>query len=332
MCADALCKIWRTNGHFGQYINPHTLDIRVGNSDAGTMICGALAECADYFGREDYLDIALLSAERYFDDYQKKGFTSGGPLEILNAPDCESAVNLLESLVCIYEITHDKQWLHRATAFSHYVQTWFYTYNVSFPDTSIYGKLGVRTTGALMASSQNRCAVPNICTLSGDVYLRLYRYTGNRRFVTIIQECIHNTHQYISREDNPIVTMRGPTLQSGTIHECIQTGDWTGPPGEIPYEWVTSWTEVAHLLSISELPGIYFAPDDNTLVVFDHLNASLQVTESQSLEIIIHNPTQYKAHTRILIDRMKTGKLPVDMVSGCLQVVIEAGEKIVVPV
>ncbi|RXJ74287.1 hypothetical protein CS022_04340 [Veronia nyctiphanis] len=329
-CASALCKIWKSNKHFGQYINPNTLDIRIGNSDAGNIIPAALADCAAYFGDSDYMDVAKESAEFYFQNYVKQGFTCGGPLEVLNAPDCESAANLLESLVVLHQHTGDSQWTEKALSYCDYIRTWFYTYDVSFPDNAIYNKLNVQTTGSVMASSQNRCAVPNLCTLSGDVFLKLFRQTGDTSLLQIIQECVHNTQQYLSRKDNPIVTMTGEVLQEGTIHECIQTGDWSGPPGEIPYEYPTSWTEVANLLSIVELPGIYLVTDEQRLFTFDHLDVVISGSDESSIELSITNPTQYDSHTRLLAESSEQRKvpLPYDMVNECTDITVKAGESL----
>lgn len=324
-CADALCEIWETNNHFGQYINPNTLEIIIGNSDAGSIIPAALAVCSLYFDEPKYIDTAEKALTLYYNDFVSKGFTAGGPLDILCAPDCESAINMLESLVVLYETTKDNKWIEMAHIFSDYVLTWFYTYDVKFPPESTYSELGVRTTGSILASSQNRCAVPNICTLSGDVFWRLCRYTKDFHLMYIIQECVHNTQQYISRLDKPIKTLRGKMLSEGTIHECIQTGDWTGPTGEIPYEYPTSWTEVAHLLSICELPGIYVIKDMGKVFVLDHLDVILNFNE---LEII--NNTHYDCNTTIFIENeiQMEQILPFNAISNSIKLHIPANETI----
>ncbi|MFN3714130.1 MAG: hypothetical protein ACK4SX_10750 [Alcanivoracaceae bacterium] len=310
-CADALCQIWRDNRNFGQYINPQTLDIRIGNSDAGNIVPAALAECAAYFGRADYLDIATDSLHFYYADFQHKGFTAGGPLEILCAPDSESAINLLESLVTVYERTQDAGWLSEALSYCNYIATWFYSYDVAFPAGTAYQKLGVRTTGSIMASSQNRCAVPNICTLSGDAFWRLYRYTGDQSVMRLLVECVHNTQQYLSRKDNPIRTVLGEALPDGTIHECIQTGDWTGPTGEIPYQYPTSWAEVAHLLSICELPGIYLQLGECRLSVIDHLDVSIVDKDDSKITLRVSNPTAHQCTTSLYAEsNVQTKQLP----------------------
>jgi hypothetical protein len=323
-CADALCKVWRDNKHFGQYINPNTLEIRIGNSDAGTIIPAALAECSAYFDRADYLVTAEDSLEFYYTDYQKKGFTCGGPLEILCAPDSESAINLLESLVTVFERTKNPEWIERSLKYFNYIRTWFYSYDVVFPKGTAYQRRRVQTTGSVMASSQNRCGVPNICTLSGDVFWRLHRYTQAENVMQLIQECVHNTQQYISRKDNPIQTVLGATLPQGTIHECIQTGDWAGPTGEIPYEYPTSWAEVAHLLSICELPGIYFQSDDSRLFVIDHLDVEVIESKKSVTKLKISNPTDFDSSTTVYCENRKETQemLNIDLMqtSQCINI------------
>jgi hypothetical protein len=330
-CADALCRIWRENGHFGQYINPETLEIRIGNSDAGSIIPAALAECAAFFDNADYMDVAEQSLSFYYADFQEKGFTAGGPLEILCAPDSESAINMLESLVTVFEHTDNNDWLDKARRYCNYLCTWFYSYDVSFPEGTIYQRLGVRTTGSVMASSQNRCAVPNICTLSGDVFWRLYRYTQDESVMRLIQTCVHNTQQYISREDNPIKTVLGESLPEGTIHECIQTGDWSGPTGEIPYEYPTSWAEVAHLLSICELPGIYLQLDNERVFAIDHLD--VRIIERTASEVIleIRNPTEHDCTTCLYAETgiQSRQKPSADLMEAAHPVVIAAGSSVI---
>ncbi|MEW5735988.1 MAG: hypothetical protein AB1921_14120 [Thermodesulfobacteriota bacterium] len=329
-CADAVCRVWEANRHFGQHIDPNTLNIRIGNSDAGGIIPAALAECYSYFGPKRYLAVAEEALSFYYEDYKKKGFTAGGPLETLCAPDCESAINLLESLVALFEHTRKKDWLAKAHGYADYLRTWFYTYDVAFPPRSAYGRMGVRTTGSILASSQNRCAVPNLCTLSGDVFWRLYRYTRDESLMRVIQECVHNAQQYVSRKDNPIRTLRGEILPDGTMHECIQTGDWAGPMGEIPYEYPTSWTEVAHMLSICELPGIYLVLDTEKLFVLDHLEAQVISNNGEALELGISNKTNHDAKTTLFIERetQRTTTPPIDLGNNSMELFIPAGETI----
>ncbi|MCP4552552.1 MAG: hypothetical protein GY834_11040 [Bacteroidetes bacterium] len=301
-CADALCKIWENNKQFGHYINPNTLEIRVGNSDAGDIIPAALAECAAYFDNKRYLETAEESLTFYYYDFMSKGFTVGCAPDAVCAPDCESAVNLLESLVAVFEITQNKDWLKKAHHYSDYVRTWFYTYDVKLPPESFYGRLGIQTTGACYANSQNRCGVPNICTLSGDVFWKLYRYTKDEHVLHLIQECVHNTQQYVSRKDRPITTIKGKILSEAVIHECIQTGDWAGPTGEIPYEYPTSWAEVAQLLSICEIPGIYLVSDQARLFVVDHLDVEITSNDENELTLQITNRTKFDSKTRLYVE------------------------------
>lgn len=331
LCADALCRVWKANQHFGQYIDPHTLNIKIGNSDAGNIIPAALVKCAAYFNKPEYFEIAAEAATFYYQDFCQKGFTAGAPLEVLCAPDCESAINLLESLVVLYEYSSDKNWLTQAQSYVNYVRSWFYTYNVKLPENSIYGQLGIQTTGACYANSQNRCGVPNICTLSGDVFWKLYRYSGDESVMQLIQECVHNTHQYISRDDHKITSMAGDTLSAGTIHECIQTGDWAGPTGEIPYQFATSWAEVAHLLSIAELPGIYLDSDKGKVFTLDHLDVELNAINTTAAALTVTNNTQYNCSTLLYIESQRDKQQPPRFHLGHkrIRLEIDAGKTIV---
>lgn len=182
----------------------------------------------------------------------------------------------------------------------------------------------------MMASSQNRCAVPNICTLSGDALWKLYRGTRDDSLLRILQACVHNTQQYVSREDRPIPTMRGAALTPGTIHECIQTGDWSGPTGEIPYEYPTSWSEVAHLLAIAEIPGIYLIADQARVFVFDHLDVEVIEDGAGAIVLEIHNPTRLASRTRLYAETTQEMQppLPFDVSRSCVELEVAPGRRI----
>lgn len=301
-CADALCEIWDNNGQFGQYINPNTLEIQVGNSTAASLMPAALAAVSEYFEDPKYLTYAENILQSMYDRFNHEGYTHGGALETLCTPDGGTGTNLIESFMAVYEATKNRKWLNMAEDFGYYAISWFYSYDFGFPENSVHAKLGTKTTGSLLTSPQNRCSTPNIYVLSGDMFWKLYRYSKNPAFMKIIQECVHNAQQYISRPDRPITTLKGGTLAMGTIHECIQTGEWSGPTGEIAYDFPDSWPESVNMASIAELPSIYLVRDTGAIFVLDHINVKMNNLDNGTIELIIHNPTQFDAEVSIFAE------------------------------
>ena len=330
-CADALCTIWDRNGQLGQYINPNTLEIHIGNSVAASLIPAALTVIADYYDDPKYLHHAERMLQSMYERFCQEGYTHGGALETLCTPDGGTGTNLVESLVAVYEATGDETWLTRAHDFGYYAISWFYGYDFGFPEGSTHGKLGTRTTGSLLTSPQNRCSTPNIYVLSGDMFWKLYRYTQNPIFMKTIQECVHNAQQYVSRPDRPITTLRGGALGTGSIHECIQTGEWSGPTGEIPYDFPDSWPESVNMASIAELPGIYVIRDRAEMFVLDHVDVTMTRRPDQSIALAIHNPTRFDAEVSVYAETSEemSRVLGMHAMRDCPTVTVPSGAEVV---
>ena len=126
-----------------------------------------------------------------------RGLTTGGPGEILSAPDSEAAFAMLESFVTLFEITGDDEWLAPAHDLLRQCATWVVSYDYQFPPDSTLGKSQARTTGAVWANIQNKCAAPGICTLSGDVLLRLWRASGDPLALDLLGDIAHGLPQYM---------------------------------------------------------------------------------------------------------------------------------------
>lgn len=164
--------------------------------------------------------------------------------------------------------------------------------------------MSMRTRGACFASVQNKCAVLNICTLSGDVFWKLYRYTGEDVFMDTIVAYLHNAQQYIATCERPIASpkLKDKVLEPGNMNGCIQTGDWSGPPGEIPYHLPISWSEAANMLGICAIPGIYVRKDRSQVFVADHLEVTLIDEGEGRVFLRISNPTAYDAETTLFTE------------------------------
>lgn len=253
--ADGFVRLWKQYGQFGQFVSHDTGRIAVGGSSSGAIAPAGLAEAGMYFGNKEYLEIARESGEYYYRLFLKDGCTTGGPGEILQCPDSESAFGLLESMVVLYEATKEKKWLTYAEDVAAYCSTWVVAYNYVFPENSEFFRLGIKSVGSVFANAQNKHSAPGICTLSGDSLVRLFRYTGDALYLELIKDIACNIFQYVSRADRPIraKTEEGyKDMPSGYVNERVNMSDWeNGRVGEVFYG--STWAETAVMLTIAEL-------------------------------------------------------------------------------
>jgi len=116
--ADALVTLWETYGQLGQFVNAQTGELVVGNSASSGIAPAALCAAYAVTGNEKYACSAREIGDFYYRTFICTGVTSGGPGEILQAPDSESAAGLLESYVALYELDGAK-WLQCACDAAH---------------------------------------------------------------------------------------------------------------------------------------------------------------------------------------------------------------------
>jgi hypothetical protein len=252
--------------------------------------------------------------------------TTGGPGEILQAPDQESLYGLLESFMVLYEITGERHWVDKASELAYQFASWFVSYDFEFPPTSTFGKLGIRTAGSLYASAQNKCSTPGICTGSGLALLKLFRATGNPLFLELLGEVAHNLPQYLSRADRPVGKM-----PPGWMNERVEMNDWLEPRGEIFNG--SCWCEVSAMLTYIEIPGVYVQPDRGFLWSCDHVGARIEVSGKGGGRLLISNPTRMAAKVKVLIESSEqTSKvLGQNPLWGCRTVAVAPGATVGVP-
>lgn len=322
-CAGAFVRLWDNQGQFGQFVDTQTGEILVGGSTSASTAPAGLALAWQYFQTQDYLRVAKASARYYYDQFVQKGFTSGGPGEILQGPDSESAFGLLESFVVLYEVTGEAEWLQKAREQAHQCFTWCVSYDFQFPTDSTFGMLDMRTLGSVYANVQNKHSAPGICTLSGDSLFKLFRATGDRRYLELIREVAHNLPQYLSRADRPISAM-----PPGWMNERVEMSDWLEPVGEIFYG--SCWPEVTTMLVYAEIPGLYIQTDTALVCAIDHIDAELVENTPDHLTIRLTNPTAFAAQVKMLVETAVQAAIPLgqNALWGCPQVHLEPGQTI----
>lgn len=297
---DALCTLFDRYGEFGQMVHACTGEIHTPNSTAGAMVMGALAYASRYFGDAGYLSLAEKAGDHYYDHYLSKGYSGGGPVEILQAPDSESSAELAESYTALYEITRDVKWLEYACDAAAFFSTWVVSYDYRFPESSVFGQHDVKSAGAVWASVQNEHGAPGIYVLSGDFLLKLYRSTGDRRYLELDRDMSHNIVQYVNTENNRIQSEGG----FGYVSERVNIGDWEGfeDIGKIPQNDSNIAWENTTLFHTTQNPGIYVTPDTGELTLFDHVNAEIIGSDTDSVTLKITNPTYRDGDISVLAE------------------------------
>lgn len=293
-CTEAFVRLWQREGQIGQFVDENTGTLLVGQSDSAAILPAALALAGKVFDDDVLRRVAHETGEDFWRRFERQGFTTGGPGEILSAPDSESAFGLLESLVTLWETTGERVWLERAEAAANYCATWCVSYNFDFPRKSTFGSLQMSSTGTVIANAQNKHSSPGICTLSGDSLFRLFRATGRRFYLDLISEIATLLPQYVSRGDRPITAGQGgESLPACWICERVNLSDWLEPVGEIFYG--SCWCEVSLLLTALELPSIYFRRDTGLLTSLDRIEARISAQSDDAWTLEITNPTAFPA-------------------------------------
>jgi len=266
--ADLFVKLWKTYGQFGQFIDCETGEIAAGGSTSGAIVPAGLVGAYKFFGNEEYLEVAKSGAEMMYKRDALNGYTTGGPGEILQCPDSESAFALLESLVVLYDATKDKKWLEYSEFMAHQCSSWTVSYNYKFPKESEFNRLDMKTVGSIFANAQNKHSAPGICTLSGNSLYKLYKWTGNEMYKELHDDIALTISQYMSTNKRPIYSWDVPKdviliqddtataerekLPQGFICERVNMSDWE------TYRCIggvfngSCWCETSNLLTIAE--------------------------------------------------------------------------------
>ena len=156
----------------------------------------------------------------------------------------------------LYRYTKDEYWLDAARKAVALFATWVVSYNFRFPAGSEFGRLGIKTTGSVIANCQNKHSAPGICSMSGETLYELYEYTGDEIYLDLISDIVKGIIQYTSTAERPIHAVDGSVLAPGWSCERVNMSDWEGE-GWIGGVWNGSccWCETAAMLTAaSKLP------------------------------------------------------------------------------
>lgn len=242
--------------------------------------------------------VAEKLAEKYYNDFVLKGYTTGGPGEILSSPDSESAFGLFESYITLYEVTKNRKWLTFAKDLLPICASWVVSYDFEFPEQSDMNKINAHSNGSVWASIANKHSAPAICTWSGESLLKYYRYTDDQRAVDLLNDIAHGVPQYICAPGHKIGNM-----ELGGACERVNLSDWEGKDAVGGNIFAScSWVETAVLLTVTQLPSIYVRKDKGQVEVFDHVILKSKKKEGNHLVLELQNPTEYDAELKIYVD------------------------------
>lgn len=329
--ADAFVRFVRKNGEIGQFVDSKEEELLEGGTASAAIVCGTLAFAYEYFEKEEYLEIAELLAAMYWEKYLDKGVVNGGPGEICQAPDSESAFALLESFVQLFETTGKKKWLQAAKEAFELAITWVVSYDFVFPKNTAAVRIGAHTRGTVFANAQNKHSAPGICTLSGNALLKLYRFTGDGKYLEWLRRISHALVQFVSLPDRPVDTLSDKPLLPGYINERVQTSDWEGKHTVGGFLYGSNWPEVSLLLTYVEVPGVYVDLDREWIVCNDHVAAEFVKDEQGRNRLKVRNITRYDAVVTVMAEHSKSAViLGHSYFENMQRVEVKAGEEIVI--
>jgi len=300
--AESIINIWNQQEEFGQYVNVDTGKVEVAGSTAAALMPAALILASRWLEEPDWIQSAAEIGEHFRLHDLASGVTTGGPGDAVQAPDSESVAALIESFVLLHEETGEDKWLQAARDAVIQTASWALSYDHAFPEGTALQQIGAQSRGAFLANAQNKTGVPGICTLSGQGILRVFRQTGDVRFLNLLQEIAHTIPQYMGREDKPIpcrLRWGRPgvdTLPTGWICERVNVTQWGESLGEISA--YSCWCEVAMMLTWCDLPGVYAQPDTGVLCCLDHVEAAW----NDEGGLRLHNPTSFPARVKVMVE------------------------------
>ncbi len=298
--ADALCTLFERYGEFGHSCHAGTGEMYIPNSTGGAICVAALAYASKYFDNPRFLQTAEKAGQNYFDRHLSNGYVGGSPAETLQAPDSEASAELTEAYIALYEITRNEKWLDFARDAAAFFSSWVVSYDYRFPSGSAMAKAGTRSAGSVWASIQNQHSAPGIYVMSGDFLLKLFRATGDRRYIELGKDIVHNAVQYVNTEGNHIQEHGG----YGYVTERVNIGDWEGKKGVgiiAGNDSNIDWEQMVVLKCVQN-PGIYVQPDKGFISTYDHINAKIVSSDNASVTLEISNPTYRDGEVSVLAE------------------------------
>ena len=329
--ADALVRLWRENGTLGHYVDVETGRIITWNSTNGALVPAALLAAEKEFGGAEYRAVAIEIADFFRREHLAKGYSGGGPGEALQCPDSESVGELAVSFERLWEATGDGKWLAAARDAVALYATWVNAWDYPLPASSREGMFGTHTTGAVWANVQNRHGAPGPFFWGHDVFLRVWRATGDGRILELLRDTVRGCGQYVNTPLHGVI----PGGKNGAVSERVNTGDWEErsgignsiPEGDSNLNWCST---VA--MEMMENPGVYVLVDGDATKVYalDRIEARWK---DGALELV--NTTAWDTTVSVFAETPQERLVPLRDETpslGWIKVSVKSGESVVVEV
>ncbi len=296
LLADAFVKTWKEEGTWGNYFDIESGKVAAYNTTSGAMAVGGLALASLYFDNDEYLQVAREAAADYYRNFEVVGFTSGACGDILQNADSETAIALTTSLMTLYEVTGNDQYLQQARHLANYTASWTVSFPYRLPAHTPLAKLGANLTGAVWASTQNKHGAPGFCTQSGDVLFKLYRATGDSLYADFIRDVIHAHAEGVQPN--------GKITERLTYCDADSRGS-RGDGGQ------TGWNETNGAMMAIEIPGVYIRKDLGKVYVFDHLELKDVKKTKSGMTLTLYNPTAFDAIVTLMAEEESQAMRPL---------------------
>ena len=315
--ADAFVATWKKEKQWGNYLNVETGGIAIYHTTGGVMAIGGLTLASAYWQNPAYLEVAKEASDYYYREYfVKLGMTNGCCSDILQNADYETAAAFMTSLMALYEITGQEEWLEKSRQLANLCATWTGSYDYILPAYTTLAKRGATLAGAVWASTQNKHGAPGFCTSSGDPLFKIYRATGDERYACLMYDIAHAWVEALQ-------------LDGYLVYERLTYCDCESK-GEIA-DISAGWTELNGALMAVELPGIYVRTDIDRMFVFDHVEAKVLERDKTGVTLQIKNPTFHDASISIFIEDEMMASKPSGYTAflNWPKVQVKAGETII---
>jgi len=312
--ADVLCRTFESHGQLGQYLDQVTGGIRLGGSTAAASVPSGLVMAWREFGDTKYLETAKDLATQIYDQYTAHGNMNGTAADIMQSPDSEGPALLLESMCDLFDVTGDRRWLRMAEHGAWLLATWVSSYDYDFSRHfahSEFQRLQLKTVGAVWASAQNRIGVPGLCVSSGLPLLRLYRATGEERYLELLRDIVHGQLRAISRPERPSYGEDGRQIPDGWLAERFSTTDVHMPATF--WNASTPWCQTAMLLTCLEIPSLHVLTDTGVVHAFDTIRVDEVRRMGDGLRLTVTNPTSFPARYTVMWETSQNLAKPLQL-------------------
>jgi len=209
-------------------------ELTVAEGTTGCFLVFPLVQAWEYTGENKYLEAAIKSYHYYYQELEKKGYTTAGALDTY-CIDKESSIPLLQSGIKLYKATGEKEYLKCAENAAWYLSTWQYHYSVKYHEGCTLYDLKYDTFGGTAVSTAHNHIDSYALAYMIDL-LELAKLTGNNQWRERAMAIWYNGTQGVS--DGTLVVM-GKVRPAGSQDEGFFHTRWADDFNVS--QWLVAW-------------------------------------------------------------------------------------------